>query len=132
MLRRAIIHSPCVRASHQHQSQPLLRNHVLQNHQSQQLSSGRSKHAFSTQSALRDTKPNPPRIESKPKEQESGNPTLPKFSFESLGLSRNQKIIIITLLSIFGTLETITYTKLFLRWWNGAPTEVENEGNSAD
>ncbi|KAL7941459.1 hypothetical protein V8C42DRAFT_334629 [Trichoderma barbatum] len=44
---------------------------------------------------------------------------LPSFSFEGLGMSRNVKIFVIAVLSIFGTIETWVWCKGIYRWWNG-------------
>ncbi|EJP65336.1 uncharacterized protein BBA_05667 [Beauveria bassiana ARSEF 2860] len=52
-------------------------------------------------------------------ETESGNPELPKFSLDGLGVSKNMKIFLIVVLSIFGTMETWFYCKAIWRWWYG-------------
>ncbi|OAA70693.1 hypothetical protein ISF_02667 [Cordyceps fumosorosea ARSEF 2679] len=49
----------------------------------------------------------------------SGNPELPKFSLDGLGVSRNMKVFLIVVLSIFGTMETWLYCKAVWRWWYG-------------
>lgn len=49
----------------------------------------------------------------------SGNPELPKFSLDGLGLSKNMKVFLIVVLSIFGTMETWFYCKAIWRWWYG-------------
>lgn len=53
-------------------------------------------------------------------EAESGNPELPKFSLDGLGIGRNMKVFLIVVLSIFGTMETWFYCKAIWRWWYGA------------
>ncbi|KAL4791432.1 hypothetical protein BDV19DRAFT_293401 [Aspergillus venezuelensis] len=45
------------------------------------------------------------------------NPEIPRFSFEGLGISKNVKIILYTLLSIWGTFETYFYYQALMRWW---------------
>lgn len=57
----------------------------------------------------------------------SVNPEMPKFSLDGLGLSRNMKIFLVVVLSIFGTMETWFYCKAIWRWWKGK-TAVK-EGN---
>ncbi|KAK1244300.1 hypothetical protein MKX07_003099 [Trichoderma sp. CBMAI-0711] len=57
--------------------------------------------------------------------KQSDNDQLPRFSFEGLGMSRNAKIFVIAVLSIFGTIETWVWCKGIYRWWYGAPKEEE-------
>ncbi|KAL6856801.1 hypothetical protein J3F83DRAFT_751866 [Trichoderma novae-zelandiae] len=57
--------------------------------------------------------------------KQQNNDELPSFSFEGLGMSRNVKIFVIAVLSIFGTIETWVWCKGIYRWWNGAPKEEE-------
>lgn len=56
--------------------------------------------------------------------QEQKDNELPKFSFEGLGMSKNSRIFVIVVLSIFGTIETWVWCKGIYRWWNG-PSEEE-------
>ncbi|RSL50318.1 hypothetical protein CEP54_011995 [Fusarium duplospermum] len=51
--------------------------------------------------------------------QNPGNPEYPAFSLESLGLSKNMRIVILVLVSIFGTIETWFYCQAIWRWWKG-------------
>lgn len=44
---------------------------------------------------------------------------LPSFSFEGLGMSRNTKIAVIVILSIFGTIESIFWIKWISNWFSG-------------
>lgn len=44
---------------------------------------------------------------------------LPAFSLDTLGLSKNMKIFLFVLLSIFGTIETWIWCKAIWRWWKG-------------
>ena len=67
---------------------------------------------------------------SKPQSQHTqhsnpGNPELPKFSLEGLGLSKNMRIVVLVLISIFGTLETWVYCKAVWRWWKGGDTKIK-------
>ncbi|KAL6812858.1 hypothetical protein GGI42DRAFT_313113 [Trichoderma sp. SZMC 28013] len=56
--------------------------------------------------------------------KQQNNEELPSFSFEGLGMSRNVKVFVIVVLSIFGTIETWVWCKGIYRWWNG-PSEKE-------
>ncbi|KAJ4856860.1 hypothetical protein T069G_07757 [Trichoderma breve] len=58
--------------------------------------------------------------------KEQKNEELPSFSFEGLGMSRNVKVFVIVVLSIFGTIETWVWCKGIYRWWNG-PSEKEKK-----
>lgn len=51
--------------------------------------------------------------------QNTGNPEYPAFSLDSLGLSKNMKIVVLVLISIFGTIETWFYCQAIWRWWKG-------------
>ncbi|PTB64940.1 hypothetical protein BBK36DRAFT_1142864 [Trichoderma citrinoviride] len=55
------------------------------------------------------------------------NDELPSFSFEGPGMSRNVKIFVIAVLSIFGTIETWVWCKGIYRWWNGAQKEEKED-----
>ncbi|KAH8422539.1 uncharacterized protein LDX57_000293 [Aspergillus melleus] len=50
-------------------------------------------------------------------------PELPALNLDSLGLGRNMKILVIVLLSIFGTMETYFYCRAIWRWWKGSGDE---------
>ncbi|KAI1452931.1 hypothetical protein F4805DRAFT_445510 [Annulohypoxylon moriforme] len=51
-----------------------------------------------------------------------------QFGFEGLGLSRNTKIAVIVIISIFGTIETIFWVQWIWRWFSGAKNdESENK-----
>ncbi len=52
-------------------------------------------------------------------ESGNGNPELPKFSLDGLGVGRNMKAFLIVVLCIFGTMETWFYCKAIWRWWYG-------------
>ncbi|KAH7042263.1 hypothetical protein B0J12DRAFT_579520 [Macrophomina phaseolina] len=71
--------------------------------------------AFSTWPSLRPGQRSDPKHDSEP----SANPDYPPFSFEALGVSKNMKMGIIGLLSVFGTIETWFWCKAIWRWWNG-------------
>ncbi|KAI2623329.1 hypothetical protein GGR54DRAFT_48030 [Hypoxylon sp. NC1633] len=61
-------------------------------------------------------------LESKqpPKQDPSKNPDIPGFSFEGLGMSRNAKIAVIVILSIYGTMESLFYIRWIWRWFEGS------------
>lgn len=44
---------------------------------------------------------------------------MPAFNISSLGLSRNMKIFLLVVLSIFGTIETWFWCKAIYHWWGG-------------
>ncbi|KAL5342730.1 hypothetical protein BJX70DRAFT_394569 [Aspergillus crustosus] len=54
-----------------------------------------------------------------PSQSQTSNPELPKFSLESLGISRNVRIVLYTLLAIYGSFETYFYYQWIMRWWRG-------------
>ncbi|KAF4311830.1 hypothetical protein GTA08_BOTSDO12540 [Botryosphaeria dothidea] len=72
--------------------------------------------AFSTRPPLRARQRSDAKNDS---EQTSSNPDYPPFSFEALGISKNMKMVIIGLLSVFGTIETWFWCKAIWRWWKG-------------
>ncbi|KAI0840255.1 hypothetical protein F5Y06DRAFT_252171 [Hypoxylon sp. FL0890] len=61
------------------------------------------------------------RPEKKQSTKDSSKPPeeLPAFSFDGLGMSRNTKIAVIVILSIFGTIETIFWIKWIWNWFSG-------------
>ncbi|KAJ6781413.1 hypothetical protein PWT90_02250 [Aphanocladium album] len=61
--------------------------------------------------------------------QNGGNPELPTFSLDGLGVSKNMKIFLIVVLSIFGTMETWFYCKAIYRWWYGEQGLAVTEDN---
>ncbi|KAI5924295.1 hypothetical protein F4810DRAFT_135149 [Camillea tinctor] len=48
-----------------------------------------------------------------------GAPAQDTISFKSLGMTRGVKAVVYTALGIFGTMETIFWTKVLWRWWTG-------------
>ncbi|KAL4964276.1 uncharacterized protein BDV14DRAFT_175148 [Aspergillus stella-maris] len=68
--------------------------------------------AFST-SAISLDKSSP----SSTQKKEPVNPEVPRFSFEGLGISKNVKIVLYTLLSTWGAFETYFYYQAFMRCW---------------
>ncbi|VUC25093.1 unnamed protein product [Clonostachys rosea] len=48
---------------------------------------------------------------------------MPSFDLSSLGLSKNMKILVLGIISIFGTIETWFWCKAIWRWWKGSETE---------
>ncbi|KAH7042805.1 hypothetical protein B0J12DRAFT_702190 [Macrophomina phaseolina] len=71
--------------------------------------------AFSARAPLRAGQRSDPKHGS----ESSANPDYPPFSFEALGVSKNMKMLIIGLLSVFGTIETWFWCKAIWRWWKG-------------
>ncbi|KAI0898001.1 hypothetical protein F4806DRAFT_386448 [Annulohypoxylon nitens] len=69
--------------------------------------------------------------EKKPTKESPKSPEEPppmNFSFEGLGLTKNTKIAVIVIISIFGTIETIFWIKTIWRWFSGAKNdESENK-----
>jgi hypothetical protein len=59
--------------------------------------------------------------------QQQKDNELPKFSFEGLGMSKNSRIFVIVVLSIFGTIETWVWCKGIYRWWNGPSEEKKRQ-----
>ncbi|KAJ2898980.1 hypothetical protein MKZ38_003549 [Zalerion maritima] len=53
------------------------------------------------------------------KSSEARNPELPKFNLQSLGLSRNMRLVVLGLVSVFGTIETWFWFEAFVRWRKG-------------
>lgn len=60
--------------------------------------------------------------------QKPGNPEYPAFSLDSLGLSKNMKIVVLVLISIFGTIETWFYCQAIWRWWKNRQESQEAWG----
>ncbi|CAG9954772.1 unnamed protein product [Clonostachys rosea f. rosea IK726] len=54
----------------------------------------------------------------------NGDIEMPSFSLSSLGLSKNMKILVLGIISIFGTIETWFWCKAIWRWWKGSETEA--------
>lgn len=49
----------------------------------------------------------------------------PVFDFKSLGLKGPVKVVVIAVICVLGTIETIFWVKVGLRWWNGESVDVE-------
>ncbi|CAJ2508009.1 Uu.00g091950.m01.CDS01 [Anthostomella pinea] len=64
---------------------------------------------------------------SDPSKPQSPDDPLPSFSFDGLGMSRNVKIVVIVVLSIFGTMETVFWAKAIWRWWNKEEEEEDDD-----
>ncbi|GIK06334.1 hypothetical protein Aspvir_001981 [Aspergillus viridinutans] len=45
------------------------------------------------------------------------DPEIPSFSFDSLGLSRTTKTVVLVILGIFGTIESWFWVETIWRWW---------------
>ncbi|KAH7147691.1 hypothetical protein DER46DRAFT_615613 [Fusarium sp. MPI-SDFR-AT-0072] len=52
-------------------------------------------------------------------ETSGSNPSYPAFSLNSLGLSRRTRIVVMVVLSIFGTIETWVWCKAIWQWRKG-------------
>ncbi|KAJ0421417.1 hypothetical protein BJY00DRAFT_312025 [Aspergillus carlsbadensis] len=52
-----------------------------------------------------------------PKPAQPVNLEFPKISLEGLGISKNVRIVLYVLLSIWGTFETYFYYQAVMRWW---------------
>jgi hypothetical protein len=50
---------------------------------------------------------------------DNANPQLPGFSLAGLGISKNMRLLLIAILSVFGTIETWMYCKWIWSWWKG-------------
>ncbi|KAI1377418.1 hypothetical protein F4677DRAFT_57021 [Hypoxylon crocopeplum] len=55
--------------------------------------------------------------------KQSESPPPMQFSLDGLGMSRNTKIAVIIILSIFGTMESIFYIRWIWRWLAGTKDE---------
>ncbi|KAL6407015.1 putative cutinase transcription factor 1 protein [Ilyonectria robusta] len=62
----------------------------------------------------------------KTKDELGQNPSYPAFSFEALGVSKNMKIVLLGILTIFGTIETWVWCKAIWYWWK-SDSDVEKE-----
>lgn len=51
------------------------------------------------------------------KADQTGNPELPRLTLENLGISKNVRIVLYTLLGLWGTAETYFYYQAVMRWW---------------
>ncbi|KAL3483495.1 hypothetical protein BJX62DRAFT_220245 [Aspergillus germanicus] len=80
--------------------------------------------AFSTGAVSLQKPASSPNAERKP--TEPVNPEFPKITLEGLGISKNVRIVLIVLLSIWGTFETYFYYQAVMRWWR-ARKQAENK-----
>lgn len=67
---------------------------------------------------------NSPANKPNPKPQPS-NIEPPVFEFKSLGLKGPVKVVVIAVVCVLGTIETIFWVKVGWRWWNGESVDVE-------
>ncbi|KAL2785801.1 hypothetical protein BJX66DRAFT_314098, partial [Aspergillus keveii] len=80
--------------------------------------------AFSTGAVSLQKPASSPNADRKP--TEPVNPEFPKITLEGLGISKNVRIVLIVLLSIWGTFETYFYYQAVMRWWRARkPAEHE-------
>ncbi|KAL4802488.1 hypothetical protein BDV18DRAFT_146811 [Aspergillus unguis] len=47
------------------------------------------------------------------------DPEIPRMSLQGLGISKNVRIVLYTILGAWGTFETYFYYRAFMRWWKG-------------
>ncbi|KAI1410919.1 hypothetical protein F5Y13DRAFT_166559 [Hypoxylon sp. FL1857] len=75
----------------------------------------------STSATSRNLSSSSPSLEKKQptKDSPKSPEELPSFSFEGLGMSRNTRIAVIVILSIFGTIETIFWIRWIRNWFSG-------------
>ncbi|KAL2869515.1 uncharacterized protein BJX67DRAFT_379066 [Aspergillus lucknowensis] len=82
-------------------------------------------HSFST-GALSLNKASAPNGDPKNTHSHKGNPELPRVSLDGLGISKNVRVVLYTLLGIWGTFETYFYYQAIMRWWR-ARNQPETE-----
>ncbi|KFA69071.1 hypothetical protein S40285_10314 [Stachybotrys chlorohalonatus IBT 40285] len=69
---------------------------------------------------------NQPKSPEQPKAAKANGPQeieTPSFDLASLGLGKNMKILVLAIISIFGTIETWFWCKVIWRWWRGESTD---------
>lgn len=59
-------------------------------------------------------------VNDKQDKQDKQEPEIPKVSFDDLGISRNVRITLYTLLGIWGTFETYFYYRAVMQWWKSS------------
>ncbi|KAI9151535.1 ABC-transporter-regulating transcription factor [Paramyrothecium foliicola] len=96
-------------------------------HLPKQSSDAHSTHlssALSTHAALRSAPKSPNSGDHhKTNPQQNQNPEMPTVSLSELGLSKNMRLVLIVILSVFGTIETWFYCQALWRWWQGKKAE---------
>jgi hypothetical protein len=63
---------------------------------------------------------------------DSTNPTYPAFSLQGLGMSKPIKIVVIAILTVFGTMESVFWAKLLWAKISPPAAEVEGEGEGKE
>ncbi|KAI1842326.1 hypothetical protein JX266_011494 [Neoarthrinium moseri] len=83
--------------------------------------------AFS--SSLRLHNDSNPRSNQRPnqKSNDSDYPEVPAFSLESLGMSKNMRIGVLAIISVFATIETWFWCQWIWRWWKGRGNETDSD-----
>ncbi|EAW08774.1 uncharacterized protein ACLA_097100 [Aspergillus clavatus NRRL 1] len=76
---------------------------------------------FSLQSSIRNSQRVDPKGQSN--DPSSENPEYPRFSLDSLGLSKTTKTVVIVVLGVFGTIESWFWCQTIWRWWKGGSEE---------
>ncbi|GME33331.1 uncharacterized protein JN550_012151 [Neofusicoccum parvum] len=97
---------------------PLPRRHISFSQPRLRINREPFSFTFSTHRALLEKSPSSPNKRRDDKAS-SGTPEYPSFSFEALGISKNMRIGVIVVLSIFGTIETWFWCQWAWRWWKG-------------
>lgn len=92
----------------------------------------RSVPAFSTRQTLLEKNPHSsPELKNGEQAHKGSEP--PTFSLKALGLSKNMRLGVLTLLGIFGTIETWFYCQWALRWWRGdGEKEAQSSGGKVE
>ncbi|KAI0779829.1 hypothetical protein C8Q74DRAFT_718734 [Fomes fomentarius] len=62
----------------------------------------------------------------------SGNSDYPSFTFEELGISKNMKVVILTIIGILGTVETWTWARVIWHWWEGGNGETDETKDASE
>ncbi|EJD43014.1 hypothetical protein AURDEDRAFT_114868 [Auricularia subglabra TFB-10046 SS5] len=76
---------------------------------------------YSTSAVLRNTQPQ------SEQPRKPSNPDMPSFSLNSLGVSRNMKLVIYALFGMCASIESWFYCRAAWRWWKGSEPEPEAE-----
>ncbi|KAL6852295.1 hypothetical protein ACO1O0_006836 [Amphichorda felina] len=61
--------------------------------------------------------------------KQNTDPEMPAFTLQGLGISRNMKVALVTLVCVFGTMETYTYYRWFKGWYYG---ETKEDGTATE
>jgi hypothetical protein len=50
---------------------------------------------------------------------------MPAVSFESLGIGRNMKVVLLVVLGVFGSIETVFWCKAVWIWWKKGDVDID-------